>query len=87
MLKIRKRKLWSETRDVRSAARALRIPVCVRADVVLARVACQRSDDQVAQTFREHKNITVAKLDALQYPAAFEAYALHGSPLMVSRRT
>jgi len=39
--------------------------------------------EAVARTFRGHKNITVAKIDVLQYPAVFEPYAAHGSPLLV----
>jgi len=37
----------------------------------------------VARTFTALKNITIAKVDVLQYPEAFDRYALHGTPLMV----
>ncbi len=39
--------------------------------------------EAVARTFKAHKNITVAKLDVLQYPAAFQPYVSYGTPLMV----
>jgi len=39
--------------------------------------------EAVARTFTALKNITIAKVDVLQYPEAFDRYALHGTPLMV----
>jgi hypothetical protein len=39
--------------------------------------------ESVARSFATHKNITVGKLDVLEYPESFDPYEAHGTPLLV----